>query len=251
MTEMSTQPVPGQRSATHGVRFGGVVVGFDGTWHSRPALARAADEAVERGLELTVLTVVPEPSDLQFGARARTSDATERWDLAVERVRAATADLRLAHPGLAVSSEMLWDHDEDVEQFERDIGKARLIVLGDGGNAGQAAFLLGSTSRQLVRGTRCPILVVPDGESAAGQSSGVVAPERVTMATGAVVVGAGGPEVVDCFAWQVPKPSAEEAACASCTPTTDLRTATSSRRPVTRRTTPHIWPPSGRRCSTG
>ena len=103
MTEMSTQPVPSQRSATQPVRFGGVVVGFDGTWHSRPALQRAAAEAVERGLELTVLTVVPLPTVPHLGVQAQDVEATVRWDCAVERVTPAIADLRLAHPGLAVS----------------------------------------------------------------------------------------------------------------------------------------------------
>ena len=91
---------------------------------------------------------------------------------------------------------MLWDRDEDLRQIERDIGNARLMVLGDGGHTGQVAFLLGSTSRRLVRGSRCPVLVVPDGESTARRSSGGTIPGLATALSDAVVVGAGGPGVV-------------------------------------------------------
>jgi len=171
------------------------VVGFDGTWHSRPALERAANEAVERRLALTVLTVVPLPSDPHLSVRAQDADAKARWEQALERVTTATADLGRDHPGLSVSLEVV--REDELDQVERDIGNAGLMVLGDSGSAGPAAFLLGSTSRQLVRGTRCPILVVPDGESTARQSRAVVDAGHATVLTGAVLVGAGGgPAVV-------------------------------------------------------
>ena len=60
-----------------------VVIGFGGSWHSRPALSRAVEAALERRLPLTVLTVVPtvfDPGlsgrDHEVAAQARLARAT-------------------------------------------------------------------------------------------------------------------------------------------------------------------------------
>lgn len=193
METTRAQPFPSRRRPVRDRRIDGVVVGFDGTWHSRPALERAADEAVDRQLRLTVLTVVATPSDPHLSVRDQDADATDRWDQTVGRANAAVAELRSTHPGLAVDVDVV--HEDDLGQVEQALGETRLIVLGDGGAVGPRAFLLGSISRRLVRGTRCPILVVPESSARHDRSVGDAA--EATVLTGAVLVGAApGPAVV-------------------------------------------------------
>jgi nucleotide-binding universal stress UspA family protein len=129
---------------------GTVVVGVDSTWHSRPALERAAEEARVRGVPLTLLSVVPREDDAidepTFGAVAAAVD------LEADRVRAA-------HPALAVRVSVLREDDEP--SADRLLGAARLLVVGHR-SARATAFLLGTASRRLLRAARCPVLVVPD-----------------------------------------------------------------------------------------
>ncbi len=173
----------------------GVVVGYEGTWRSTPAVQRAAAEAAGRGVPLTLLTVVPTGDDPDLGDRAQQADTAVRWELADTDGGRALDGVRSSHPGLSASLVVL--AGSDAAQLERELGAAQLLVVGTSGREGPRAFLVGSTSRELVRAARCPVLVVPDDRSAPVPRAAVTgAPDDPTL-RGSVVVGLRhGPESV-------------------------------------------------------
>ncbi len=169
---------------------GGVVVGYEGTWHSTKALERAATEAIERGLPLTVLTVVATEPDPQLSDEARRAAATDRWDAATTDAAAGVAAMRRRLPGLSATAELV--PDVDPARPQGALAQARLLVVGTAGRAGRKAFLIGSTSRELARAVTCPVLVVPETtplrspDDSPDDSPG--APDS-DVVTGSVVVG--------------------------------------------------------------
>lgn len=174
---------------------GGVVVGYDGTWHSMPALRRAAIEAVGRETSLTVLHVVQAPTDPELDDRGLIAEALSGWERSTSQVTAAVDDLRLGFPSLSVTFSAVLDRE--LAQAQAQLATAGLLVLGDAGTVGPRAFLLGSTSRGLVRYTSCPILVVPDGGRTTHEEAAAANPGEATVVIGAVVVGVGrGPAVL-------------------------------------------------------
>ena len=86
-----------------------------------------------------------------------------------------------------VSVEVVLDTEGD--RLQQHLAQCRLLVLGDRGASGSRAFLLGTTSRELVRATSCPVLVVPD-EPRPEIPGDLVAVDPATLA-GAVLVGLG------------------------------------------------------------
>lgn len=173
---------------------GGVVVGYDGTWHSAPALERAATEAIERGLPLTLLTVVPTDTDPRLTEEARRAAAVQRWDASSTDAAAGVAAMRRRLPGLSATATILPDADR--ASLRTALAHARLLVLGTAGRAGPKAFLMGSTSRELARAVICPLLVVPETAPRHHPDRAIGAPDS-DVVTGSVVVGLGhGPEAV-------------------------------------------------------
>ncbi len=166
---------------------GEVVVGSDGTWHSHSALTRAAAEAAVRGLPLTVLSVVPTTLD------SRLTDAAQRDAIAVRTERAVAAgntaceSLRGTAADLQVSSRVVMDDDPDA--LRAALEHCRLLVIGDRGDVGRRAFLIGTTSRELVRDVSCPVLVTPESSSPAVPTT---TGGRHHLIAGAVLVGLDG-----------------------------------------------------------
>lgn len=138
---------------------GGVVVGFEGRWQSRPALWRAVDEAVTRGLPLTVLTLVAPGMDPGLSAYGQAAAAHSRLDRATSDAADALSEVHRRKPGLSASVGVFDDIDDRLRQA---LARCRLLVLGNQGPHGVRAFLLGTVSRELIHHTSCPILVVPD-----------------------------------------------------------------------------------------
>lgn len=139
----------------------GIIVGVDGSGHSRRALEWAISEAAIRHTPLTVLTVhelirgfsnaaVEYPGDADLTAAARKM-AQEETDIALERL---TAEARppevtvLAVGGLPA------------EEILRAGADADMIVVGSRGASGLAKLLLGSVSTQVTLHARCPVAVI-------------------------------------------------------------------------------------------
>ncbi len=137
-----------------------VVVGSDGSWHSRAALDAAAEEALRRGVPLEIVTLCggrPDP-DLTWAAQV----TQQREQLAEGRrsVEAAAVSLRRTHAGLEVSTDAV--AGDDPAGLKRALVACVLLVLGSFGRQGRRSFTLGSSSREFLHAARCPVLVVPE-----------------------------------------------------------------------------------------
>jgi len=144
---------------------GRIVVGIDGSEHSGNALEWAVARARLGGEQLELLNAYSLPPDLDFygysgpGARQPVdwfSDFSEHvLDAAAARVRELAPDLtctltsKVGHPAhmLAAASEA-----------------ADAVVVGRRGLGSAASALLGSVSNRLAIQTRCPLVVVGEGE---------------------------------------------------------------------------------------
>ena len=140
----------------------GIIVGIDGSAHSRRALDWAISEAAIRHAPLTVLTVqqvmrsfwagpmiYPEDAELAEHARKIAQDETDiaLGELAEDaRPPAVTV---LAVPGLP--AEAILDVAKDAD----------MIVVGSRGAGGFKKLLLGSVASQVTRHARIPVAVIP------------------------------------------------------------------------------------------
>lgn len=134
-----------------------IVVGVDGSESSRAAVDWAAREAVQRGLDLRVISAydwrIPGalaqiPSAYADNARAE----AEAW------VAAGVAAAREAAPGVTVSGEAVLGAPSAV--LERASESARMVVVGSRGRGGLASVLLGSVSRHVATHAASPVAVV-------------------------------------------------------------------------------------------
>lgn len=145
---------------------GGVVVGLDGSSGARAALREAAREASSHGLELHVLrawTMTSAPDVPSWGQGYVPSHVELE-----EAVRAEVAhDVEAVlgpEPGCVVHVHAV--RGSASKRMIEASQSAALVVVGSRGRGGFAGLLLGSTSEQLVRFSRCPVLVVPDRRDA-------------------------------------------------------------------------------------
>jgi nucleotide-binding universal stress UspA family protein len=142
----------------------GIVVGVDGSEHSRHALGWAMREAAQHHLPLTVITV----------RRARAHPATEIYwpmpdypdgtSLDEEGVREAVR--KMVDQAATETGEPVADVTVTVttgnpaEELVRASRDADMLVVGPHGSGGFASLLLGSVSSQVVHHAACPVVVV-------------------------------------------------------------------------------------------
>lgn len=144
----------------------GIIVGVDGSGHSRRALDWAIREAAIRHAPLTVLTVqqvmrsfwagpmlYPEDADLAENARKLAQDETDEvlGELA-EDARPPEVTV-LGVPGFPA---------EEILAVAKD---ADMIVVGSRGAGGFKKLLMGSVASQVIRHAHIPVVVIPAEES--------------------------------------------------------------------------------------
>jgi len=139
----------------------GIIVGIDGSVHSRRALDWAIHEAAIRKAPLTVLTVhqaaagwagpVAYPGDADLTAEAR-KKVQEETDSALEKL-----DEKDRPPSVTVEARNGFPATELLKAAE----DADMIVTGSRGAGGFAKLMLGSVSSQIVQHAHCPVVVVP------------------------------------------------------------------------------------------
>ena len=140
----------------------GIIVGIDGSSHSRKALKWAISEAAMRRLPLTVLSVnqaiagfwggaAESPGDAEFAEHAR-KVAQEETDSVLEefapesRPPAVTVEVVTGIPAEEI---LAWGKDAD------------MIVVGSRGAGGFKKLLLGSVSVQVAHHAHVPVVVIP------------------------------------------------------------------------------------------
>ena len=141
----------------------GIIVGFDGSDHSRRALEWAIREAAAWHSPLTVLTVdqavagywgspVAYPGDEDITSQAR-EVAQKETDSALEQICPGSRPSSVTvHAVTGLPGEAL---------LQAAAG-ADMLVVGSRGAGGFKRLLLGSVSTQVTHHARCPVVVVPD-----------------------------------------------------------------------------------------
>ena len=141
----------------------GIVVGVDGSGHSRKALERAANEAAVHHMPLTVLTVHQAVRDV-YGSASHYGDDAALTDKAKEAAQAET-DQVLASVGAQPESVTVTAvHGLPADELIKASQDADLLVLGRRGAGGFARLMMGSVSDQVSRHAHCPVLIMPPTE---------------------------------------------------------------------------------------
>jgi nucleotide-binding universal stress UspA family protein len=138
----------------------GIVVGIDGSGHSRHALAWAVREAARRQVPLTVVTAHSAAVG-HFGTMSYPEDqvVTQRArDAARKETEEALEGLTEAVPPQVNIQAVTGDPAEELLSAARD---ADLLVVGARGGGGFARRLTGSVSSQVADHSRCPVVIVP------------------------------------------------------------------------------------------
>ena len=141
----------------------GIVVGVDGSGHSRRALERAAAEAVAHGAPLTVLTIHQAVRDVYGSVSHYTEDAA-LTDKAKEAAQAETDQVLGALGSRPASVAVTAVHGLPVDELIKASQGADMLVLGRRGQGGFARLTMGSVTSQVAHHAHCPVLIVPPAE---------------------------------------------------------------------------------------
>ena len=141
----------------------GIVVGVDGSGHSRKALETAAAEAAAHGVPLTVLVIHQAVRDVYCSASHYGDDAalTEK---AKEAAQADTDQVLAAAGSQPASVTVTAVHGLPVDELVKASEDADMIVLGRRGMGGFVRLLMGSVSSQVAQHAQCPVLIVPSAD---------------------------------------------------------------------------------------
>jgi nucleotide-binding universal stress UspA family protein len=143
-----------------------ILVGADGTDHSRAAVRWAAREAQRRNLPLRVTYVYDWDShEARYDPRYNDPDVIRKHAEGVAGTAAYEA--RKVTPHLAVEADPVIGHP--AARLLAEAGDADLVVLGSRGHGGFAGLLLGSVSQRVATHAPVPVVVVRGrGDAAEG-----------------------------------------------------------------------------------
>ena len=141
----------------------GIVVGVDGSGHSRKALETAAAEAAAHGLPLTVLVIHQAVRDV-YGSASHYGDDAALTEKAKEAAQADTDQVLAAAGSQPTSVTVTAVHGLPVDELVKASDNADMIVLGRRGMGGFARLLMGSVSSQVAQHAQCPVLIVPSAD---------------------------------------------------------------------------------------
>jgi nucleotide-binding universal stress UspA family protein len=141
----------------------GIVVGVDGSGHSRKALETAAAEAAAHGVPLTVLVIHQAVRDV-YGSASHYGDDAALTEKAKEAAQADTDQVLAAAGSQPPSVTVTAVHGLPVDELVKASEGADMIVLGRRGMGGFARLLMGSVSSQVAQHAQCPVLIVPSAD---------------------------------------------------------------------------------------
>jgi nucleotide-binding universal stress UspA family protein len=150
-----------KRQMTHDSSFM-IVVGFDGSKHSRTALNWAIDEARQRNGQLRLITAWNKPPMAWYPAVLETAAG----EIAAEESPEQTAGtlqaegLRSAADEGVTATGQVDKGDSPASAILGAAKDADLIVVGSRGHGGFPGLHLGSVSTQVINHAPCPVLVV-------------------------------------------------------------------------------------------
>ena|ERR1700759_4008707 len=141
----------------------GIIVGVDGSDHSRKALERAIQEAAAHHTSLTVLTVHQAVRDVYGGVSTYPGDS----ELTEKARQAATAETNEVVAALGVQPESVTVtavHGLPAEEIVKAAQGADMVVMGSRGAGGFARLRMGSTATQVAQHAHCAVLILPTDE---------------------------------------------------------------------------------------
>ena len=141
----------------------GIVVGVDGSRHSRKALERAANEAAVHHMPLTVLTVHQAVRDV-YGSASHYGDDAALTDKAKEAAQAETDQVLASVGAQPESVTVIAVHGLPVDELIKASQGADMLVLGRRGFGGFARLTMGAVTSQVAHHAHCPVLIVPPTE---------------------------------------------------------------------------------------
>ena len=143
----------------------GIIVGVDGSDHSRRALGWAMREAVKHHLPLTVMSIHPPPArpatSIYWGVHSYPENSfdPELTRKGIQQfVDTVAAQISETVPDVTVSV-VTGDPAEELVRASHD---ADLLVVGSRGTGAFAALRLGSVSSKVTHHAACPVVVVPE-----------------------------------------------------------------------------------------
>lgn len=142
----------------------GIIVGVDGSDHSRYALGWAMREAAKHQLPLTVMSIHPPPvrplTGIYWGLHSYPEGSfdPERARTAVQDfVDKVASETGEAPPEITISV-LEGDAAEELVRASQD---AEMLVVGSRGSGGFTRLLLGSVSSQVAQHASCPVVLIP------------------------------------------------------------------------------------------
>ena len=141
----------------------GIVVGVDGSGHSRRALERAANEAAVHHAPLTVLVVHQAVRDVYGKPSHYQWDAAETVKVK-EAAQAETDQVVAALDAKPTSVTVTSVHGLPVDELIKASQSADMLVLGRRGTGGFARLTMGSVTSQVAHHAHCAVLIVPSAE---------------------------------------------------------------------------------------
>jgi nucleotide-binding universal stress UspA family protein len=141
----------------------GIVVGVDGSGHSRKALERAAAEAAAHGVPLTVLTVHQAVRDV-YGYPSHYQEDAAQTAKVKEAAQTETDEVVATLDAKPTSVTVTSVHGLPADELIKASQSADMLVLGRRGAGGFARLTMGSVSSQVVHHAHCPVLVVPPAD---------------------------------------------------------------------------------------
>lgn len=139
----------------------GIIVGVDGSGHSRRALEWAMKEAAVRHMPLTVITV----HEISVGYWGSAVVYPEDHAVAEHARRAVQLDVEKALDSLgesrpeSVTVQAL--SGTPAHELLTAAQGADMIVVGSRGTGGFARLLMGSVSTQVSHHAHCPVVIIP------------------------------------------------------------------------------------------
>jgi nucleotide-binding universal stress UspA family protein len=138
-----------------------IIVGVDGSGHSRRALEWAMHEAAIRHIPLTVLTVHEAIRGYYTGMAVYPDDPARTEDLralAQAETDKVLAGLDGARPESVTVKAV---HGYVVEELINAAKEADMLVVGSRGAGGFTRLMVGSVADQVAQHAHCPVLLVP------------------------------------------------------------------------------------------
>ena len=138
----------------------GIVVGVDGSGHSRKALERAAAEAAAHHAPLTVLVIHQAVRDV-YGSPSHYPEDAANTAKAKEAAQADTDQVLAAQGSKPSSVTVTAVHGLPADELIKASEGADMVVVGRRGTGGFARLTMGGVSSQVTHHAHSPVLVVP------------------------------------------------------------------------------------------